>query len=129
MSRLKLSPSSHSSATGTLIAHGAEEHLRARGVNLRFVFRSDESATVQGLVASGFAAAIVPRLTVNFDDRGIRALDVGQLIPPRTIVIAYHRDRYRSPAASAFQAMAHDVCAELSKPRRLSRRSPSVGPT
>jgi DNA-binding transcriptional LysR family regulator len=97
------------------VAHGAEAHLRAQGVNLRFVYRSDESATVQGLVASGFAAAIVPRLTVNYDDRRIRAVGVGHLVPPRTIVIASHRDRYRSPAALAFQAMAHDVCAELSK--------------
>ncbi len=95
------------------VAHGAEEHLRARGANLRFVFRSDESATVQGLVASGFAAAIVPRLTVDHDDPDIHVLDVGHLVPPRTIVIAFHRDRYRSPAASAFQALAHEVCSGL----------------
>lgn len=93
--------------------HGVEAHLRARGIDARFVFRSDESATVQGLVASGFAAAIVPRLTVNLEDTRVRAVDLGGLLPPRTIVLVFHRDRYRSPAAEAFQALAAEVCAEL----------------
>jgi DNA-binding transcriptional LysR family regulator len=98
------------------LPYDAEAHLRARGVTPRFVFRSDESATVQGLVASGFAAAIVPRLTVNLDDQRVQALDVGSLIPPRTIVLVRHRDRYSSPAAQAFQRMAREVCAEFAKP-------------
>src|SRR5262249_3224953 len=93
--------------------HGAEAHLQARGISPRFVFRSDESATVQGLVASGFANAIVPRLTVNLDDRRVHALDLGGLVPPRTIVLVFHRDRYRSPDAEAFQETAREVCAQL----------------
>jgi DNA-binding transcriptional LysR family regulator len=93
--------------------HGVEAHLRARGIDARFVFRSDESATVQGLVASGFAAAVVPRLTVNLDDARVRALDLGGLIPPRAIVLVFHRDRYRSDAAEAFQNEAAEVCAAL----------------
>lgn len=90
-----------------------EANLRARGITARFAFRSDESATVQGLVASGFAAAIVPRLTVNLADPRVRALQLGALVPPRTIVLARHRDRYRSPAADAFQEVAREVCTEL----------------
>jgi DNA-binding transcriptional LysR family regulator len=93
--------------------HGVEAHLRARGIDARFVFRSDESATVQGLVASGFAAAIVPRLTVNLEDTRVRALELGGLIPARTIVLVFHRDRYRSQAGVAFQELARKVCAEL----------------
>jgi DNA-binding transcriptional LysR family regulator len=92
---------------------GVEAHLRARGIDARYVFRSDESATVQGLVASGFAAAIVPRLTVNLEDTRVRALELGGLLPARTIVLVCHRDRYRSPAAEAFQELAREVCAEL----------------
>jgi len=94
--------------------HGVETHLQARGISPRFVFRSDESATVQGLVASGFANAIVPRLTVNPDDSRVRALDLGGLVAARTIVLVFHRDRYRSPAAEAFQLAAVEICAELS---------------
>jgi DNA-binding transcriptional LysR family regulator len=97
------------------LAYDAEAHLRARGITPRFVFRSDESATIQGLVASGFAAAIVPRLTVNLDDQRVQALDVGSLIPPRTIVLVRHGDRYSSPATQAFQEIAREVCAELAK--------------
>ena len=106
------------------LAYSAEAHLHARGIRPRFVFRSDESATVQGLVASGFASAIVPRLTVNLDDPRVVALDVGSLVPPRTIVLVRHRDRYSSPATRAFQDVAREVCAELaeragrSRPRR-----------
>jgi DNA-binding transcriptional LysR family regulator len=99
----------------TPLAYAAEAHLRARGIAPRFIFRSDESATIQGLVASGFAAAIVPRLTVNLDDQRVRALDVGSLIPPRTIVLVRHGDRYSSPATEAFQEIAREVCAELAK--------------
>jgi DNA-binding transcriptional LysR family regulator len=90
-----------------------ESQLHARGITSPFVFRSDESATVQGLVASGFAAAIVPRLTVNLDDPRVRGLDVGAFVPPRTIVVVRHRDRYRSPAAEAFEKAAIEVCAEV----------------
>src|SRR5262245_30625117 len=97
------------------LAYDAVTHLRARGINPRFIFRSDESATIQGLVASGFAAAIVPRLTVNLDDQRVQALDVGTLIPPRTIVLVRHRDRYSSPATQAFQELAGEVCAELAQ--------------
>jgi DNA-binding transcriptional LysR family regulator len=107
------------------LAYDAEAHLRARGIAPRFVFRSDESATIQGLVASGFAAAIVPRLTVNLDDQRVQALDVGSLIPPRTIVLVRHGDRYSSPATQAFQEIAREVCAELSAApisARVSRR-------
>jgi DNA-binding transcriptional LysR family regulator len=95
------------------LAFSAEAHLHARGITPRFVFRSDESATVQGLVASGYAPAIVPRLTVNLDDPRVAALDVGDLVPPRTIVLVRHRDRYSSPAAQAFRDVARDVCSEL----------------
>ena len=35
---------------------------------------------------------------------------------PRLIGIAWHRDRYRSPAARAFVETARAVCAELEQP-------------
>ncbi len=88
-----------------------EQQLRARGMTPRFVFRTDESATVQGLVASGFASAVVPRLTVNVDDPRVRALDLGGLVPPRTIVLTRNGVRYRSPATEAFVEAAREVCA------------------
>jgi len=104
------------------LAHGAEAHLHARGIAPRFVFRSDESGTVQGLVASGFGVAILPWLTINEADPAVRVVELGGLIPPRRIVLVRHAERYCSPAVSAFQALARDVCAELSRAREVRPR-------
>ena len=79
---------------------------------LRFVFRSDHNGTVQGMVAAGFGAAIVPRLTVDADDPRIQVVELED-VPPRMIAMAWHRDRHRSPAARAFVELAQQVSAEL----------------
>jgi molybdate transport repressor ModE-like protein len=97
-------------------------HRQCRGLNqivsavaggLRFVFRSDHNGTVQGLVGAGVGAALVPRLTVDLQDERVAVLDLGSRFPPRLIAIAWHRDRYRIPAAHAFVDAAREVCAEL----------------
>jgi molybdate transport repressor ModE-like protein len=87
-----------------------EGALRER---LRFVFRSDHNGTVQGLVGAGVGAALVPRLTLEPHDESIVELDLGPRVPPRLIALAWHRDRYRTPAAHAFVDAALEVCAEL----------------
>jgi DNA-binding transcriptional LysR family regulator len=79
---------------------------------LRFVFRSDHNGTVQGMVAAGFGAAIVPRLTVDTDDPRIQVVELED-VPPRMIAMAWHRDRHRSAAARGFVELAQQVSAEL----------------
>jgi DNA-binding transcriptional LysR family regulator len=79
-----------------------ETALRTTGVEPRFVFRSNDNPTAQGLVAAGVGVAILPELTVDETDPRVRVLDIGPAIPPRVIAIARHRDRYSSPAARAF---------------------------
>jgi molybdate transport repressor ModE-like protein len=79
---------------------------------LRFVFRSDHNQTVQALVASGVGSALVPRLTMDPEDETTVLIDLPKL-PPRVIAFAWHRDRYRTPAARAFVETAEEVCAEL----------------
>ena len=79
---------------------------------LSFVFRSDHNQTVQALVASGVGNALVPRLTVDPEDETTRLIELSKL-PPRVIALAWHRDRYRTPAAHAFVETAQAVCAEL----------------
>jgi DNA-binding transcriptional LysR family regulator len=91
--------------------HG-EDQLRANGMEPNVVFRSDDNGTVTGLVAAGMGAALVPRLTVEPND-GVVARELGTLVPPRILAIAWHRDRYRSPAAKAFVETAQEVAAEL----------------
>ena len=89
----------------------AEEHLRRNGCDTRFVFRSDDNGTVQGLVAAGMGSALVPLLAADQDDPGVVLLPAD--VPPRRIAIAWHHDRHRSPGSHAFVDLARDVCARL----------------
>jgi DNA-binding transcriptional LysR family regulator len=68
---------------------------------------------VQGLVASGFGAALVPLLAVDPTDERVHLLEVEPEIPHRRIALAWHRDRHRSPAARAFLELAAEVCADV----------------
>jgi molybdate transport repressor ModE-like protein len=82
------------------------------GMPLDFVFRSDHNQTVQALVAAGVGSALVPRLTMDPEDPTTAMIDMPKL-PPRVIALAWHRDRYRTPAARAFVETAEEVTAEL----------------
>jgi DNA-binding transcriptional LysR family regulator len=79
---------------------------------LRFVFRSDHNQTVQALVASGVGSALVPRLTMDPEDEATELIELPK-VQPRLISFAWHRDRYRTPAARAFVETARAVCADL----------------
>jgi molybdate transport repressor ModE-like protein len=82
------------------------------GPPLDFVFRSDHNQTVQALVAAGVGSALVPRLTMDPEDPTTVMIELPKL-PPRVIALAWHRDRYRTPAARAFVETAQEVSAEL----------------
>ncbi|MFN2627630.1 MAG: LysR family transcriptional regulator [Gaiellaceae bacterium] len=92
----------------------AEEFLRGRVPGLNVVFRTDDNGTLVGLVAEGIGAAIVPRLVLNPRNPAVVGLAFGARIPPRVIVLAWHRDRHRSAAAQAFVEEAQRVAAEFS---------------
>jgi len=79
---------------------------------LTYVFQSDHNQTVQALVAAGVGLALVPRLTMNAEDEATELIELPKL-PPRVIALAWHRDRYRTPAARAFVETAQSVCADL----------------
>ena len=88
-----------------------EESLRHSGREPRIVFRTDDNGTVQGLVAAGVGVAIVPRLTLQAAADEIEVIDMSERLPPRLIGVAWHRDRYRTPAARAFVETAREVVA------------------
>jgi DNA-binding transcriptional LysR family regulator len=79
----------------------------------RVVFRSNDDATIHGLVAAGVGAALLPRLSVDPAHPGVRALELDVGLPPRVIGLAWHRDRDLLPAAREFVATTERVCAEL----------------
>jgi len=85
-----------------------EAALHGAGVEPRFSFRSNDNPTVQALVAAGIANAVMPRLTIDEADRRVAVQDL-EAVPPRVIAIAWHRDRYHSPAARAFVETAGAV--------------------
>lgn len=89
--------------------------LRQHGITPAYVFRSDDNGIVQALVGAGVGSALVPRLSVEERDESVRILDVPGM-PPRRLALAWHRDRYRSPAALAFLELARQICAELDVP-------------
>jgi DNA-binding transcriptional LysR family regulator len=88
-----------------------ETAMRRAGTEPRVVFRSDDNGTVQGLVGAGIGVALVPRLTLQPTDGSVQVVELGALLPPRLIGIAWHRDRYRTPAARAFVDTARELCA------------------
>jgi len=88
-----------------------EDALRRTG-EPNIVFRSDDNGTVQGLVSAGVGVALVARLTLQPTDGSLEVIDMSDRLPPRLIGIAWHRDRYRSPAARAFVETAHELCAD-----------------
>jgi DNA-binding transcriptional LysR family regulator len=79
---------------------------------LRYVFQSDHNQTVQALVSAGVGAALVPGLTMDPQDETTVLLEVPKL-PSRVIALAWHRDRYRTPAARSFVETAQAVVADL----------------
>jgi len=99
------------SATGVKL----ENALRATGHTLEFAFRSDNNGTLQGLVAAGFGIALVPLLAVGPGDAHVRIVQLEELVPPRRLAVAWHRDRHRSAAARAFVDVAREVSAELQR--------------
>jgi DNA-binding transcriptional LysR family regulator len=92
-----------------------DAHFRARGVEPSYVFRTDENGTVHGLVAAGIGIGIVSRLAIDPRDERVVALELGPKVAPRVITLAWHRDRYRLPAAEAFISQASALCAELQR--------------
>jgi len=89
-----------------------EASIRRAGREPNIVFRSDDNPTVQALVGAGVGIALVPRLTLLPTDPSVQVIDMSERLPPRLIGIAWHRDRYRTPAARAFVETAHELAAK-----------------
>ena len=104
--------------------HLVENRFRDAGLEPKVVFRSDDNGTIQGLVAAGVGAALVPLLAVDPGQSGTAVLPL-DVVPPRLIAVAWHRDRYRPPAALAFVEQARALCAQIEREQaELGRRGP-----
>jgi DNA-binding transcriptional LysR family regulator len=92
-----------------------EERLRVTGREPNVVFRSDDNYTVQGMVAEGIGVALVPLLTVDPSDDRLVVVQLGDRVPARLIGIAWHRDRLRTPAGSAFVDAVQALCKDYER--------------
>lgn len=126
-----LLPADHPAAVGTSVSLGdlddlsligsntcssgleVEQILRDAGHAVEYAFQSDDNGTLQGLVAAGFGAALVPLLAVSPGDDRVRVMELEPAVPPRVLAVVWHRDRHRSPAAKAFVEIAREVSAEV----------------
>jgi DNA-binding transcriptional LysR family regulator len=86
-----------------------DRFLAGRVPEANVIFRTDDNGTLGALVAEDLGVAIEPRLVVDPSDPAVKMLPFGSRIPPRILVLAWHRDRYRAPAAQAFVELAHEL--------------------
>jgi molybdate transport repressor ModE-like protein len=93
----------------------AEDFLLGRGVRPRIVFRSNDNVTVQAMVGAGLGVALAPLLAVEANDSKVQLLQLAEPVPPRVLVVIWHRDRYRPPAAAAFVDTAIAVAGEIER--------------
>jgi DNA-binding transcriptional LysR family regulator len=81
--------------------HSIENRLGQPRLRDQIAFRSHDNATILGLAAAGVGAAIVSWLSVDPHHPGLCLKRLAS-VSPRIVGIAWHRDRYRIPAADAF---------------------------
>lgn len=100
-----------------LIAHApsrshVEEQLRAHGVDARFVLQAETGAGVQGLVAAGLGAAIVPRIAADERRAETEVLDLADgVVAPRTLAAVWSRSQVLRRDAAAFVEAARSASA------------------
>lgn len=90
--------------------HAVENRLGRPELAERIRLRSHDSGTLLGLVAEGLGTAVISWLSVDPSRPGLRPVPLAG-VPPRTVGIAWHRDRYRIPAAEAFVRTARATAA------------------
>lgn len=100
-----------------LIAHGpsrayVEEQLGSHSISTRIVLQAATGAGVQGLVAAGLGAAVLPRLAVDTQRAETDVLPLADgLVAPRALAVAWSRLQPLTRDAAAFVEAARSACA------------------
>ena len=100
-----------------LIAHAptrdyVEEQLRVHGIEPRFVLEAATGAAVQGLVAAGLGAAVLPRLAVDERRLETAVLELAPgVVGNRTVAVVWSRMQPPRADAAAFVESARSACA------------------
>jgi DNA-binding transcriptional LysR family regulator len=87
--------------------------FRQASVSPTFVFRSDDNSTIQSLIGSGLAYAVLPLLTINENDPKVAVIPIRPEPSPRRLGIAWHPQRRPPPALMPFVEAAAVVCRDV----------------
>jgi DNA-binding transcriptional LysR family regulator len=90
-----------------------EDAFRIHGLTPRIVQRVEDTVTLHGFVVAGLGCGLIPRLAVDIEGKPLVALPIESRLPPRTVAIAWHRDRLRTCTAGMFVDLAVEVSAQL----------------
>jgi DNA-binding transcriptional LysR family regulator len=86
--------------------------LRVHGIEPRFVLEAATGAAVQGLVAAGLGAAVLPRLAVDERRLETAVLELAPgVVASRTVAVVWSRMQPPRADAASFVESARSVCA------------------
>ena len=100
-----------------LVAHApsrehVEEQLRTHGIEPNFVLQAETGAGVQGLVAAGLGAAVLPRLATDERRAETQVVELAPgVIASRTVAAVWSRLQPLSSDAAAFVEAARTASA------------------
>jgi DNA-binding transcriptional LysR family regulator len=98
-----------------------DDAFRQAPVSPTYIFRSDDNPTIQGLIGSGMAYAVLPLLTVDEDDPNVTVIPIRPEPPPRRLGIAWHPERRPPLALLPFVEAAAEICRDLGEQWAASR--------
>lgn len=92
-----------------------EAAFRTAGHALEFPWSSSTNAATHALVGAGLGAALIPALAADVTNPGTAVINLGSLLPARTIVLFWHG---RSSNVAAIRRLVHVVslaCRQLAR--------------
>jgi DNA-binding transcriptional LysR family regulator len=98
-----------------------DDCFRQAPVSPTYVFRSDDTPTIQGLIGAGMAYAVLPLLTVDENDPQVTIIPIRPKPSPRRLGIAWHPDRRPPLALVPFVEEAAAICRDLGEQWAASR--------
>lgn len=100
-----------------------ERLLGQEGIEPHFVMRAEDNRLLQGLVARGVGAAIMPLLALDTDRPETLMIDMRSALPDRRTGLVWHR----AAPMQAFAEIAQAVAAQLAAELRLTPITPTPG--
>jgi DNA-binding transcriptional LysR family regulator len=68
----------------------------------RVIFESGDMSMIRALVAEGMGISAFPQSVIDAPGRSLAPLDLSPALPPRTVQLAWHRQRASTPTIQAF---------------------------